>query len=111
METLFEKFCVRPWTAHPGISVNGFWGGNCERITLMSRFLTPMLQTIVLQPLRGIYRRLENAKKHTYEARIHEVKNATFTLLVFSATGGMADEACAFYILCYVISGLKQMLL
>jgi len=36
-------------------------------------------------------------KKRAYEARIREVEHATFPPLLFSATGGMADEACAFY--------------
>ena len=53
-------------------------------------------------------------KKRTYEARIHEVEHATFTLLVFSATGGMADEACALYkrlasLLCRGVARLSVM--
>ena len=64
------------------ISVNGFWGSASASH--------------------------ENVKKHTYEARICEVKHAT---LVFSATGGMPDNACAFRKRCYVISGLKHILL
>jgi len=32
----------------------------------------------------------------TYEARIREVEHGTFTPLVFSATGGMADQAIVF---------------
>ena len=39
----------------------------------------------------------ENIWKHTYEARIREVEHATFTPLIFSATGGMADQAIVFY--------------
>ena len=39
-----------------------------------------------------------NEKKHNYEAKICEFKHATCTLtyLVFSSTEGMADEACDF---------------
>ena len=36
-------------------------------------------------------------KKRSYQARIREVEHGTFTPLVFSATGGMSDEAYAFY--------------
>ena len=39
----------------------------------------------------------ENMKKRLYEARIHEVEHSSFTLLIFSATGGMANEATVFY--------------
>ena len=46
---------------------------------------------------RAIYRHHENTKKHTYEACVHEVKHGTFTPLVFSVTGGMADQAIVFY--------------
>ena len=36
-------------------------------------------------------------KKCSYEAQIREVEHGSFTPLIFSATGGMSDEACAFY--------------
>ena len=36
-------------------------------------------------------------KERSYEARIREVEHGTFTPLIFSATGGMADEASIFY--------------
>ena len=38
-------------------------------------------------------------KKRSYEAQIREVEHGTFTPLIFSATGGMADEVYAFYTL------------
>ena len=34
---------------------------------------------------------------HIYEACIREVEHGTFTPLVFSATGGMADQTIVFY--------------
>ena len=36
-------------------------------------------------------------KKCSYQAQICGVEHGTFTTLVFSATGGMSDEAYAFY--------------
>ena len=54
-----------------------------RKLSLMSRFLIPMFQAIILQPPKGIYRRHENSKKYTYEARIRKVEHATFTPLVF----------------------------
>ena len=68
-----------------------------RKLSLMSRFLIPMLQPSNPTTPRRIYRRYESVKKCNYEARIREVKHTTFTPLVFSASGEMADEACAFY--------------
>ena len=34
---------------------------------------------------------------HSYEQRIREVEHASFTPLVFSATGGLGNEAKTFY--------------
>jgi hypothetical protein len=36
-------------------------------------------------------------KKRLYEQRVREVEHASFTPLVLSATGGMANEATTFY--------------
>jgi len=46
---------------------------------------------------RAIYRKHELCKKHSYEARIREIEQSSFTPLIFSATGGMANEATLFY--------------
>jgi len=83
--------------AHLDISVNGFWGGRSEKTFLDVKVFNPYALSNRSATPRGIYRRDENIRKHAYEARIREVEHATFTLLIFSATGGMADEACAFY--------------
>jgi len=39
-----------------------------------------------------IYRQHENEKKRMYASRVLEIEQATFTPLVFTTTGGMADE-------------------
>ena len=36
-------------------------------------------------------------KKNCYEQRVLEIEHATFTPLVFSASGGMANETKTFY--------------
>jgi len=41
---------------------------------------------------KQIYRQHENEKKRMYANRVMEVEQATFTPLVFTATGGMAEE-------------------
>ena len=48
--------------------------------------------------LDSCYRRHERLKRiHSYEQRIREVEHASFTPLVFSATGGLGNEAKTFY--------------
>ena len=37
------------------------------------------------------------SKKCSYKTRIREIEDGSFTPLIFSATGGMADEATVFY--------------
>ena len=43
------------------------------------------------------YRKHELEKKRQYEQRVREVEHASFTPLVMSATGGMANQATVFY--------------
>ena len=45
----------------------------------------------------AMYRKHELLKKRAYEQRIREIEHASFTPLVLSATGGMANEATVFY--------------
>jgi len=55
---------------------------------LMSKCLIHM--PLLIAPLLQkpfIFRRIENAKKRNYEARIREMEHGTFTPLVFSGTG------------------------
>ena len=43
------------------------------------------------------YHKQESLKKRAYEQRVREVEHSSFTPLVLSATGGMANEATTFY--------------
>ena len=46
--------------------------------------------------LTSCYRKHERLKKNAYEQRVREVEHASFTPLVFSATGGLGNEAKTF---------------
>ncbi|PFX33527.1 hypothetical protein AWC38_SpisGene1544 [Stylophora pistillata] len=46
---------------------------------------------------KQIFQLLENEKKRQYSRRVLEVEQATFTPLVFTSTGGMADECKRFH--------------
>ena len=47
--------------------------------------------------LASAYKTHENEKKREYGERVRETENATFTLLVFAANGGMEKGASIFY--------------
>ena len=49
------------------------------------------------QQLTANYRRHEQEKCRAYEQRVREVERASFTPLVFAASGGMGQAATVFY--------------
>ena len=79
------------------IAANGFWGGRCEKTYVDVKVFNPHAPSNRSNNSKAVYRRHEMSKKRSYEARIREVEHGTFTPLIFSATGGMADEATTFY--------------
>ena len=46
---------------------------------------------------KQIYRKHENEKKRQYAERVMEIEQGTFTPLVFTTTGGMADECVKYH--------------
>ena len=62
----------------------------------MSAFLIPTPSPTVALPSRPVIVCM-NIKKRACEQRILEVEHASFTPLVFSASGGLAKEATYFY--------------
>ena len=58
---------------------------------------------------KQIYRIHENEKKRKYNSRVTEIEQGTFTPLVFTTTGGMADECLRYYSrLAELLSAKKQ---
>ena len=55
------------------------------------------MQSYHQSSISSLYRRHELAKKREYGDRVKQVKNYSFTPLVFSTTGGMGREATQFY--------------
>ena len=79
------------------IAANGVWG-TFERNFFDVRVFNPHAPSNGYTNLQSVYRKHEQIKKHAYEhQRIREVEHATFSPLVFSATGGLAREASTFY--------------
>ena len=76
------------------ITANGFWKGRYERTSFDVRIFNPHAPT---KRHPHCYRKHESGKKCQYEQRVREVEHASFTPLVLSVTGGMANEATVFY--------------
>ena len=58
---------------------------------------------------KQIYRIHENEKKRKYSSRVTEMEQGTFTPLVFTTTGGMADEYLRYHSrLAELLSAKKQ---
>ena len=52
---------------------------------------------------------IENEKKHKYNSHVTEIEQGTFTPLVFTTTGGMADECLRYHSrLAELLSAKKQ---
>jgi len=64
------------------MSITGFWVVDVKNHTLMLKCLNPYTPTNFSSAPKTIYHRHENTKKLTYETRIREVGNGTFTPLV-----------------------------
>ena len=61
------------------------------------RIFNPHVSSNRNSHLSSTYRRHEMTKKRAYEQQIREVEHASFTPIIFSASGGMARETTTFY--------------
>ena len=68
-----------------------------RELSLMSEFSILMLPPTDNPACLLVYRKHESLKKRAYEQRVREVEHSSFTSLVLSATGGLANEATTFY--------------
>ena len=76
------------------IAANGFWGGRLECTYFDVRVFNPHAAS---NRNTNSYRKHKLEKKRQYEQCVREVEHASFTPLVLSATGGMANQATVFY--------------
>ena len=79
------------------IAANGLWGGRNERNFVDVRVFNPHAPTNKHTSLQSAYRTHKKMKKRVYQQRVLEIEHASFTPVVLSATGGMANEATFFY--------------
>ena len=76
------------------IVANGFWGGRFECTFFDVQVFNPHAPS---NRNSQCYRKHKLEKKRQYKQRVREVEHASFTPLVLSATGGMANEDTVFY--------------
>ena len=96
-EVLHGRTCNREDEARLDIRASGFWGGQFERAFFDVRVFNPKALTNRGPTLASTYARHEKEKRRNYQQRVVEIEHASFTPLVFSASGGMAKAAQVFY--------------
>ena len=83
--------------ARADIYARGFWGWQ-QGAFLDVRVFHPNALSYRHSSIPSVYRHHELQKKREYGERVREVELASFTPLVFGATGGMGKEALVFII-------------
>ena len=78
------------------VSAVGVWNP-MERTFLDVRILHPNSPSYQGKPIEKLYEEHENAKKRAYNQRVIQVERATFTPLIFSTSGGMAQECTKYH--------------
>ena len=73
------------------IHARGFWERQGSAFFYV-RVCNPNAESYRGLTIKQIYRQHESEKKRMYASRVPEVEQCSFTPLVFTTTGGMADE-------------------
>ncbi len=79
------------------IAANGVWGSRFERSFFDVRVFNPFAISNCHSSLPATYRLHEEAKKRSYQQRVLDVEQSSFTPLIFSTTGGMGISCTSFY--------------
>ena len=96
-ETLHGTSSIIQDGARIDVAADGFWGGRFERAFFDVRVFNPYAPSNLRSTPEACYKKHENAKKRAYDQRIREVEHGTFSLLVFSCTGGMGRATSTTY--------------
>ena len=88
---------IKTEEARLDIAANDFWGGRFERTFLDVRVFNSYAPSNKNTTIEKCFRKHELEKKRTYDQRVREIEDASFTPLVLSASGGFAKEATHFY--------------
>lgn len=75
------------------IKARGLWGGAFECAFFDVRVFNPRAHSNTAQSMASVYRRHEQSKRRQYDQRVRDVEMASFTPLVFSASGGFGPAS------------------
>ena len=78
-------------------SVHKVSGETKSNLHFLTSVFNPNAPSCCNSSMASMYRRHENEKRRAYQQRILAVEHGSFTLLVFSATGGMGTAATVTY--------------
>ena len=95
-ETFYHKTANTADDARADISCRGLWN-TMDKTFLDVRVFHHDCPSNNKEEAAKVYKKQEQEKKRSYNARILEVEKATFTPLVISTHGGMGEEAESFY--------------
>ena len=95
-ETLTYRTSNVSAEARLDVSARGVWTRN-QRACFDIRVFYPNARRFQGQTLQQSYLSNEREKKRSYNERILQVENGTFTPLVFSVFGGMGEECKMFF--------------
>ena len=79
------------------ISARNIWNPLERAFFDVRVFHAPATSNRALKTIPAMYKSHESRKKAAYNARVLEIEHGTFTPLVFSTSGGMGEEAHAFF--------------
>ena len=96
-ETFRHRSAISEDGARLDVAASGVWGGRFERALLDIRVFNPHARSNRQQSITATYRKHEAEKRRAYEERVREVEHASFSPIVFSASGGYGKSASAFF--------------
>ena len=79
------------------IKVDGFWGCRQKSSFFDIKIFNPTASTYHKKSWSSCYRHLEDSKQREYQDRITHVEHGTFSLLVFTTSGGMGPSSSMVY--------------
>ena len=96
-ETFRHRSAISEDGACLDVAASGVWGGHFEQALLDMRVFNPHARSNRQQSITATYRKHEAEKRRAYEERVREVEHASFSPIVFSASGGYGKSASAFF--------------
>ena len=79
------------------VGADGFWGTPGQRAFFDIRVVNSFSSTYRNLSLSSVYKRVEEEKKRKYDQRNCEIEYSSFSLIIFSTSGGLAPISLLIY--------------